>query len=99
LNRSPGVLSPGGSFLPKGFMDYIEFPVPAGFTPPEGVKESQPFDFMASGYFKGKTMYLTAVEGTPVASEEEEEGEESEENPTMGMVEAVEKGMTEEEES
>ena len=79
-------------------MDYIEFPVPAGFTPPEGVKEGNPFDFMASGYFKGKTMYLTAVEGTPVAAEEkEEEGGEEEEAPEMGMVEAVEKGMTEEE--
>lgn len=74
-------------------MEYIEFPVPAGFTPPEGVKEGQPFDFMASGYFKGKTMYLTSVEGTPVG-EPEEEGEEN--NEEMGMVEAVEKGAAKE---
>lgn len=80
-------------------MDYIEFPVPKGFTPPEGVKEGKPFDFMASGYFKGKTMYLTSVEGTPVATEEKEEGGEEESAPEMGMVEAVEKGVTEEEAS
>lgn len=77
-------------------MEYIEFPVPQGFTPPEGVKEGQPFDFMASGYFKGKSMYLTSVEGTPVAEAEEAEEEEGEEGEEMGMVEAVEKGMTEE---
>jgi hypothetical protein len=76
-------------------MDYIEFPVPQGFTPPEGVKEGQAFDFMASGYFKGKTMYLTSVEGAPVAEAEEAE-EEGEENEEMSMVEAVEKGMSEE---
>lgn len=77
-------------------MDYIEFPVPQGFTPPEGVKEGQAFDFMASGYFKGPNMYLTAVEGTAVsaAEEAEEEGEEAGEE--MGMVDAVERGMVEE---
>lgn len=74
-------------------MDYIEFPVPKGFTPPEGVKEGNTFDFMASGYFKGPNMYLTAVEGAAVsaAEEAEEEGEEAGEE--MGMVEAVEQGM------
>jgi hypothetical protein len=76
-------------------MEYIEFPVPQGFIPPEGVKEGQAFDFMASGYFKGKTMYLTSVEGAPVAEAEEAE-EEGEENEEMSMVEAVEKGMSEE---
>lgn len=76
-------------------MDYIEFPVPKGFTPPEGVKEGQSFDFMASGYFKGPNMYLTSVEGTAVAAAEEAE-EEGEEKGEMGMVEAVEKGMSEE---
>lgn len=75
-------------------MDYIEFPVPKGFTPPEGVKEGQAFDFMASGYFKGPNMYLTAVEGTAVAAAEEKEEEEGEEiGEEVGMVEAVERGM------
>lgn len=74
-------------------MDYITFPVPAGFTPPQGVKEGDSFDFMASGYFKGPTMYLTAVEGVGVApGEEPEEAEESEMGEEIGMVEAVEKG-------
>jgi hypothetical protein len=79
-------------------MDYIEFPVPKGFTPPEGVKEGDTFDFMASGYFKGPNMYLTAVEGTAVAAAEEaeEEGEEEGEGEEMGMVDAVERGMAEE---
>jgi hypothetical protein len=76
-------------------MANVTFPVPEGFTPPEGVTEGKPFDFMASGYFKGPTMYLTAVEGVSVGSapkaEEPEEAEEAGEE--MGMVEAVEKGM------
>jgi hypothetical protein len=78
-------------------MDYITFPVPSGFTPPEGVKEGQSFDFMASGYFKGPTMYLTAVEGVGVAAGEEAEAPEAEDmGEEMGMVEAVEKGVAKE---
>jgi hypothetical protein len=78
-------------------MDNISFPVPEGFTPPEGVTEGKPFDFMASGYFKGPTMYLTAVEGIGVSGAEEAEEVEAEEGGAeMGMVEAVEKGMAEE---
>jgi hypothetical protein len=77
-------------------MDNISFPVPKGFTPPEGVAEGDSFDFMASGYFKGPTMYLSAVEGVEVSSgkevEEETETETSDEE--MGMVQAVEKGMS-----
>jgi hypothetical protein len=76
-------------------MDNISFPVPKGFTPPEGVKEGDSFDFMASGYFKGPTMYLSAVEGTAVSPgkevEDEVEAETAEED--MSMVDAVEKGM------
>lgn len=78
-------------------MANISFPVPKGFTPPEGVKEGDSFDFMGSGYFKGDTMYLTAVEGSPISGgkeakpEAETETESPDEN--MGMVEAVEKGM------
>lgn len=76
-------------------MDSITFPVPQGFTPPQGVKEGQAFDFMASGYFKGPTMYLTEVEGVKVGpGKEKEEMSEGEagESEEMGMVEAVEKG-------
>ena len=74
-------------------MAEISFPVPAGFTPPEGVKEGQSFDFMASGYFKGSTMYLTAVEGASLSKAEKPEETETEEGgEEMGLVEAVEKG-------
>lgn len=76
-------------------MDNISFPVPKGFTPPEGVAEGDTFDFMASGYFKGPTMYLSAVEGVAVSPGEEAEVETETEMPEeeMGMVEAVEQGM------
>ena len=77
-------------------MDNISFPVPKGFTPPEGVAEGDTFDFMASGYFKGPTMYLTAVEGVAVSPDKEVEVETETEMPeeNMGMVQAVEKGMS-----
>jgi hypothetical protein len=77
-------------------MDNISFPVPKGFTPPEGVAEGDSFDFMASGYFKGPTMYLSAVEGTAVSpgKEVEEEAETEMPEEEMGMVQAVEKGMS-----
>jgi len=77
-------------------MKNISFPVPKGFTPPEGVAEGDAFDFMASGYFKGPTMYLTAVEGVAVSPDKEVEVETETEMPeeNMGMVQAVEKGMS-----
>ena len=76
-------------------MKNISFPVPKGFTPPEGVAEGDAFDFMASGYFKGPTMYLSAVEGVTISPDEEVEVETEAEMPEedMGMVDAVEKGM------
>lgn len=84
-------------------MANISFPVPKGFTPPEGVTEGKPFDFMATGYFKGPTMYLTAVEGVTVAPapapEEKESSEPEALGEEMGMVEAVEKGAAKEEEA
>jgi hypothetical protein len=77
-------------------MKNISFPVPKGFTPPEGVKEGDAFDFMASGYFKGPTMYLSAVEGVEVSPGKEVEVETETEMPEedMSMVQAVEKGMS-----
>ena len=75
-------------------MAEISFPVPAGFTPPEGIKEGQSFDFMASGYYKGPSMYLTAVEGNSVSGTSEAPKAE-ETNEEMGMAEAVEKGLAE----
>jgi hypothetical protein len=78
-------------------MKNISFPVPKGFTPPEGVAEGDSFDFMASGYFKGPKMYLTSVEGVEISpakkAEVEVEVEEETSSPEMGMVEAVEQGM------
>jgi len=82
-------------------MKNISFPVPKGFTPPEGVAEGDSFDFMATGYFKGPTMYLTAVEGVEVdesaaEAKAESAAEQSSGKPEveMGMVDAVEKGMS-----
>jgi len=77
-------------------MGNISFPVPKGFTPPEGVAEGDSFDFMASGFFKGPTMYLSAVEGVAVSpgKEVEEETETETSNEEIGMVQAVEKGMS-----
>jgi hypothetical protein len=75
-------------------MDNISFPVPKGFTPPEGVKEGDAFDFMASGYFKGPTMYLSAVEGVAVSPDKEVEEEAEMPEEDMGMVQAVEQGMS-----
>jgi hypothetical protein len=76
-------------------MKNISFPVPKGFTPPEGVAEGDAFDFMASGYFKGPTMFLSAVEGVAVSPGGEVEVEAETEMPEedMSMVDAVEKGM------
>ena len=77
-------------------MANISFPVPKGFTPPEGVKEGDSFDFMASGYFKGNTMHVTAIEGSQISGKQDSEVEtenETESPEEMGMVEAVEKGM------
>ena len=77
-------------------MKNISFPVPKGFTPPEGVAEGDAFDFMASGYFKGPTMYLSAVEGVAISPGKEVEVETETEMPEedMSMVQAVEKGMS-----
>jgi hypothetical protein len=77
-------------------MKNISFPVPKGFTPPEGVAEGDAFDFMASGYFKGPTMYLSAVEGVAVSPGKEVEVEAETEMPEkdMSMVQAVEQGMS-----
>ena len=79
-------------------MDNISLTVRKGFTPPEGVAEGDAFDFMASGYFKGPTMYLSAVEGVAVSpgKEVEVETETETEMPEedMSMVQAVEKGMS-----
>jgi hypothetical protein len=81
----------------------VSFPVPEGFQAPENIKEGQEFDFMARGYYKGKDMYLTQVEGNqigeaaepPPEAEAEQAAEQSSGQPEveMGMVDAVEKGM------
>ena len=79
-------------------MAEFSFPVPEGFQAPENIKEGQEFDFMARGYYKGKDMFLTQVEGNQIgeaaepAPEAEQGAEEA--SPEMGMVDAVEMGMS-----
>lgn len=50
----------------------VDFPIPQGFTLPDGVKEGETFEFMAEGYIKGDMMCLTSVEGNPVGENKEE---------------------------
>jgi hypothetical protein len=53
------------------YSDYPEFPVPDGFTPPEGTQTGEPFQ--ALGTFRVKSdgsMCLLAVDGSPVSSGE-----------------------------
>lgn len=73
----------------------IKFPVPAGFNAPDGVQEGEKFEFMAEGYFSGDTMYLTAVEGTPVGGEKEMKPAQDEPAPQddRGFVDSVETGL------
>lgn len=50
----------------------VDFPIPQGFTLPDGVKEGETFEFMAEGYIKGDMMCLTSVEGNPVGENKQE---------------------------
>jgi hypothetical protein len=53
------------------YSDYPEFPLPEGFTPPEGTQTGTPFQ--ALGTFRVKSdgsMCLLAVDGSPVTSGE-----------------------------
>jgi hypothetical protein len=75
---------------PKG----ITIPIPAGFTPPEGVSEGGTFDAVASLSMSGGSLILTELDGIPVRSSapEDTESEEPEEM-DEDFESAVERGM------
>lgn len=74
----------------------IEFPVPQGFTPPEGVKEGEDFEFMASGHLAGGNLVLTAIEGQLVGEKKKPKPTENEAQPQddRGFVDSVETGLS-----
>lgn len=53
----------------------IAFSMPAGFKVPDGVKDGEPFDAMATLKVQGGKLVLSELDGTPV-NDEAEEGEE-----------------------
>ena len=72
----------------------ITFNQPAGFKAPEGVKDGEPFDAMATLKMVNGKLVLHELDGTPV--EDEHEGEE-EETPEEESQETPEKESSEEE--
>lgn len=78
----------------------VEFPIPQGFTLPDGVKEGETFEFMAEGYIKGDMLCLSSVEGNPVGEKKEEapmDEMDSNENPQAqegNFVDSIETGMS-----
>lgn len=58
----------------------ISFSVPPGFKIPDGVKDGEPFDAMATLKMENGKLTLHELDGTPVADEPEEgeQGDESE---------------------
>lgn len=74
----------------------ITFNQPAGFKMPEGVKDGESFDAMATLKMENGKLVLSELDGTPV--EDEHEGEESEtENPEEGSTETPEMEKSEDE--
>jgi len=59
----------------------ISFSMPAGFKVPDGVKDGEPFDAMATLMMKGGKLVLGELDGTPVSDEPEAEEPEAEEAP------------------
>lgn len=79
----------------------VEFPIPQGFTLPDGVKEGETFEFMAEGYIKGDMFCLSSVEGNPIGEKKEEAAPKDEmasnENPQAqegDFVDSIETGMS-----
>jgi hypothetical protein len=78
----------------------VEFPIPQGFTLPDGVKEGETFEFMAEGYIEGDMLYVSSVEGNPVGEKKEEAPMDemaSNENPQAqegDFVDSIETGMS-----
>ena len=58
----------------------IQFNMPAGFKVPDGVKDGEPFDAMATMKLVGGKLVLHELDGTPVdGSEGKEEADEADE--------------------
>ena len=77
----------------------VDFPIPQGFTLPDGVKEGETFEFMAEGYIKGDMFCLVSVEGHPVGDEEAEPKDKMTSNETPqaqqgSFVDSIETGMS-----
>ena len=74
----------------------IEFPIPQGFTPPEGVKEGDDFEFMVSGHLSGGNLVLTAVEGQPINEDKKQTTTEDEMTAPddRSFVDSVETGLS-----
>lgn len=75
-------------------MKIATFPVPKGFTPPEGVVEGDTFEAMATFKHGGKTLDLVSIEGAEAEMPEKEmESETPSKAPAeAGFAEAVEMG-------
>lgn len=58
----------------------ISFSMPAGFKVPDGVKDGEPFDAMATLMVKDGKLVLGELDGAPVSDEPEMEAPESEES-------------------
>lgn len=56
----------------------ISFSLPPGFKVPDGVKDGEPFDAMATLMVKDGKLVLGELDGTPVGDEETEESVEAE---------------------
>lgn len=74
---------------PKG----ITMPVPAGFTPPEGVAEGDSFDAVATVVMSGGSLVLTQLDGIPVAASAPAEEEDMEDVGEEDFESVIERGM------
>ena len=75
----------------------ISFIKPAGFKVPDGIKDGDPFDAMATVKFENGKLVLHEIDGTPVDDEPEAESEETlEEEYSDAPEEAMEEEPTEE---
>lgn len=67
----------------------IKFAPPAGFKPPNGTKEGQEFDTLATLRMEGDKLCLVAIDGVELTEEEKSEPEEDSDD----WVGGVEKGL------
>lgn len=69
--------------------DYLDFPMPEGLDLPEGTEDGGQVDLLATFQLKGDKLCLKAVEGMPIAGQEEA----VEPDEDMDYMGAVEKGL------